>query len=84
MKKPWLAFLCSFFVPGAGLAYLGNWLAGIVNLCLATLIVVGFMMVQPDQSLDYLHYVILVIAAGSGGFAHAWSLRANRRRVENE
>lgn len=32
MKNPFLAFVLSLVIPGAGLAYLGQWLVGLVNL----------------------------------------------------
>lgn len=78
IKKPWVAFVCSLLVPGAGLAYLGKWLAGAVNLGVATAIVAVFLLAQPEKSLDYIHYVILLLAAGSAGLAHAWASRMNK------
>jgi len=75
VKKPWLAFVCSLLIPGAGLAYLGRWRAGLVNLCVATAIVAACWLIRPQSSLDYIHYVILVLAAGSAGLAHAWATR---------
>ena len=32
MKNPFLAFVLSLVVPGAGIAYLGQWLVGLLNL----------------------------------------------------
>ena len=79
-KKPWVAFLLSFLIPGAGLFYLGYWKAALVNLvlgtALATLVVEhpGLMGVSEHE-----HYALLVIASASAGVAHAlsetWVLR---------
>lgn len=35
MKKPWLAFLLSFLIVGAGLAYLGKWGLAAANFFIA-------------------------------------------------
>ena len=75
MKSPWLAFLLSLIVPGAGLVYLGKWRAGLANFCLATAIVGGFLIFRSETSMDYIHYVILAVATGSAGLAHARATR---------
>ena len=77
MKKPWLAFVLSFLVPGAGLMYLGRWAAGLVNLALVTAIMVGVALVQQEAFFSYAHYLALTLAAGSAGLAHALCARRN-------
>jgi len=79
-KKPWVAFVLSFLVPGAGLFYLGYWKSGVVNLCVAT--VLAMLVVERPGMMgvsDYEHYALLVIASASAGVAHAlsetWVLR---------
>jgi len=75
MKEPWKAFVLSFVLPGAGLAYLGKWSWAVVNFCIATVVLMVVMFVQSETAFDYLHYLILIIAAGSGGWAHACAVR---------
>ncbi len=79
-KKPWVAFLWSFLIPGAGLCYLGYWKAGLVNLVLATAL--AMLIVEHPGMMgvsEYEHYALLVIASASAGVAHAlsetWVLR---------
>ena len=72
-KSGRLAFLYSFVLPGAGLVYLGKWRAGAVNLAIAILLPVLAVYAMPDGFVDHIHYLLLVIAAGSGAFAHAQS-----------
>jgi hypothetical protein len=70
-KSRWLAFLLSFVLPGAGLAYLGNWRLGAVNLVVAILFPLFVATTMSDVIVEHIHYVFLVIAVGSGAFAHA-------------
>ena len=67
MKKSTIAAVTSFVIPGAGLWYLGKRAVGLVNLLVATAIIVLLAGVVSDQ----IHYVILAVAAGSAGLAHA-------------
>ena len=70
MKSPFLAFLLSFFLPGAGLAYLGFWKAALLNFILALAIGVILAFVLPDStSGSYLRYVAFGLAGGSGAYA---------------
>ena len=59
-KKPWVAFILSFLLPGAGLAYLGKWLWGVVNLVivLGTGVAVAFFVTDPD--------IVPAVGAGLG------------------
>ena len=49
MKKPGLAFVFNFLLAGAGLAYLGMWVWGVVNLVVT--LVIAYMVIQyaPEQ-----------------------------------
>ena len=81
-KKPWVAFVLSFFVPGAGLCYLGKWAWGFVNFA----VFVGAIVMLPLMPLgrevfDYFHYVVLILMAGSAGFAHAAATSQTPRRA---
>jgi len=67
MKKSTTAAVMSFVIPGAGLWCLGKRAVGMANLLVATAIIVLLAGVVSDQ----IHYVILAVAAGSAGLAHA-------------
>ena len=75
MKSPLLAFLLSFFFPGLGLVYTGHRWQGVVNLLIALAVPPILIWLWPDSVLEFLHYVMLAIAAGSGGLAHAAALK---------
>jgi hypothetical protein len=47
-KKPWVAFLLSIFLTGAGLAYLGKWGWAVLNLLAALGIGYAAIMVYPE------------------------------------
>jgi hypothetical protein len=47
-KKPWVAFLLSFLLPGAGLAYLGQWGWAVLNLVVAIGVPIIAIQVYPD------------------------------------
>lgn len=78
MKKPWLAFALSVIVPGAGLAYLGHWLWGAINLAafLAALALISLVFSDTIVG-EEIHYVMAALAAASGGWAHAWCVQHN-------
>ena len=82
MTRPPVAFLLSFAVPGLGLLYLGRWAAAAVNLAIAIAIPLLVLWIWPARALDFLHYVLLAIAAGSAGAAHAASLGQAKKRRE--
>ena len=65
VKKPWLAFLLSFLIAGAGFAYLGKWTWAILNLSGA--IAVGLVVYR--FSPDSLSMASTVVAAASGSLA---------------
>jgi hypothetical protein len=61
MKKPWLAFILNFLLAGAGLAYLGMWLWGIVNLLVALALGVGIVFYVPASQQSWLEIVLPVV-----------------------
>lgn len=80
MKKPWLAFTLSFLLPGAGLAYLGKWGWGLVNLLAVLAIGVGLALLLPAATFH--HFIRLVgygCAGGSGGLAQWFAAQMNQQ-----
>lgn len=72
MKKPWLAFLFSFFLPGAGLWYLGKTWPGIVNLLVVLAIGLLCAFLLPEEVFEkYRNFITMGCAGGSGGLAQA-------------
>lgn len=67
MKRSTKAAAFSFFIPGAGLWYLGEHRNAVINLVVAAMLSV----LALASGHEHLHYAFLVIAAGSAGFAHA-------------
>jgi zinc ribbon protein len=49
-KKPWVAFLLSILLTGAGLAYLGKWGWAVLNLLAALGIGIAVALTYPDAS----------------------------------
>ena len=81
MKKPFLAFLFSFFLPGAGLAYLGMWKPALLNL--AIVLAVGFALVlvlPPDVFDHYIRYVGYGAAGGSAALAQQLAKQQNAKQ----
>ena len=72
MKRRTIATVMSLFVPGSGLWYLHRKSAAVINLALAILIptLIGLF-----WTTEYIHYVLLAVAAGSAGYAHAVGTR---------
>ena len=78
-KRPWLAFVLSLLLPGAGLAYAGYRRLAVLNLLVAVLLLVSFVLLWPRETLfDWLHYLLLVVGAASGGLAHVAAGLYNR------
>ncbi len=75
MKKPVRAALMSMVIPGSGLWYTGHRKMAVANFLIALIcplagLMTGFLA-------EHIHYVILAIAAGSAGLAHAMAERSN-------
>ena len=69
MKNRNIAATLSFFVPGSGLWYLGRRRWAIANLLAATGLLLSAGGIE--AATERIHYVILAVAAGSAGLAHA-------------
>ncbi len=79
MKSPLLAFTLNFFIPGAGLWYLGKPGWGGVNFLVVLAIGVAAAALLPEEAFDkYVRYLALACSAGSGGLAHALAQQKNR------
>lgn len=76
MKRPVVAFVLSFIIPGAGLWYLGMPLRGLLNLVAVIVLGIVLWLVLPlEVTENNFHYFVLCCGAGSGGLAHAVALR---------
>jgi hypothetical protein len=79
MKKPSIAFLLSFLLPGAGLAYLGKWKWAITNLAVVLLVGGLAAFLLPEDIFDrYIRYVAFGCAGGSGALAQQLAAHMNR------
>jgi len=67
MKPTVIAPLLNAILPGAGLWYLGESARGIANFLAA----VAVTAVAGLLGTEHIHYVLLAIATGSAGYAHA-------------
>lgn len=67
MKRSTKAAAFSFFLPGAGLWYLGEYGHAVVNFIVAAILSV----LALATGHEHLHYAFLAISAGSAGYAHA-------------
>jgi hypothetical protein len=79
MKRPWLAFTLSFFLPGAGLWYLGKWMWGCANLALVLAIgVIATFALSEEAFEKYIRILAVGCAGGSGGLAMAVAKEMNQ------
>ncbi len=76
MKKSTIAAVLNFVIPGAGLWYLGRRSWAAANVLGATALVLGI--TATGQLSEQIHYVILAVAAGSAGLAHAAGSRMDQ------
>lgn len=73
-KKPWVAFLLSILLTGAGLAYLGKWGWAILNFIAALGIGIAVALTYPDASSP----VGIGILVGSAVFAKNLAVKMNQ------
>ena len=79
-KSPMLAFTLNFFVPGAGLWYLGSWAWGLLNLLVVIAIGVTAAFALTDDTFDRIRGPLAAACAGgSGGLAMALVNQSNAR-----
>ena len=79
-KKPIIAFILSFLLPGAGLVYLGKWKWGFINLGMVLLIGVAAAFLLSDETLhQYGRYIAIGCSGGSAGLAQALATQMNKR-----
>jgi hypothetical protein len=82
MKSPFQAFTLSFFLPGAGLWYLGKWAWGFVNL--AVVLVIGVIAALALGEEAFLKYILMIACGcggGSGGLAMALAQQMNQKTM---
>jgi TM2 domain-containing membrane protein YozV len=72
-KKPWVAFILSFLLPGAGLAYLGKWGWGLLNL--VSVIVVGAAVTPFNLDPSIISAIGMGLAAGSAALAKSLAVQ---------
>jgi hypothetical protein len=83
MKNPWLAFILSFLLPGAGLWYLGLLLWGFVNLLVVIAISFAFFFVLPEETFEHYRGTILAgCGGGSAGLALQIAKQRNAQKVK--
>lgn len=70
MKSPRIAAVLNFLIPGAGMLYIGHQRLAVANFLVAVAVPWIWLSLVVD-GVENVHYVILGIAAGSAGFAHA-------------
>jgi hypothetical protein len=78
MKKPWIAFLLSFLVAGAGFVYPGKWTWALLNFFGA--IAVGLIVYR--FSPDSLGIASTAVAAASGSFAMTAAKTMNTKSIQ--
>lgn len=81
MKKPFLAFLLSFILPGAGLAYLGMWKPALLNLVIVLAGGSALVLILPPDVFDhYIRYVGYGAAGGSAALAQQLAKQYNAKQ----
>lgn len=72
MKQPFVAFLLSFFLPGAGLAYLGRWKHAALNFGGVLAVGVVAALLLPEEWFERgIRYLSFGLAGGSAAYAQA-------------
>ncbi|MDB6029285.1 MAG: hypothetical protein JWM68_5508 [Verrucomicrobiales bacterium] len=85
MKKPFLAFLLSFLLPGAGLAYLGKWKWAIINLSVVLGIGLLLAFILSDEVFEKcIRPIAAGLAGGSGGLAQLLAKQMNEKATSKD
>src|SRR5438067_2267689 len=85
MKSPFLAFTLSFFLPGAGLCYLGKWAWGLVNLAVVLVIGVVAALVSSEEAVEKcIRFLSIGCGGGSGGLAMALAHQVNHGKKNTD
>lgn len=69
-KNTVLATVLNAALPGVGFAYLGRWKWAIINFVVVQAIIVGAVYANEPAVVEHIHWIILVLAVGSGSLAH--------------
>lgn len=84
MKRPGVAFVLSFLLPGAGLWYLGKWKYGFLNLGVVLVLGLILALSLPDQVFDkWIHYVAVGFSGGSAWLAKQMADQMNSKRRQD-
>lgn len=82
-KKPLIAGILNFTLPGLGLLYLGYKKAAIINFALVNVTLIAFTVGFADPTLiEHVHYLFLGLAALSAGYAHG--VAASRHKSDGD
>lgn len=65
-----LATVLNAVLPGAGFAYLRRWKWAIINFVVVQTIIVGAVLTNEPTMVEHIHWIVLVLAVGSGSLAH--------------
>jgi hypothetical protein len=80
MKKPFVAFLLSFIIPGAGLAYVGRWKHAFLNIAVVLAIGIVLAVCLPEATFhEYIRYVAYGISGGSAALAQQAAQQHNAK-----
>lgn len=79
MRKSTIAALMSLLIPGAGLLYCGRMRLALVNMDLGLMLPLA--VVWAGFPSEHVLWLILAIAAGSAGFAHATAQKLSSETV---
>ncbi len=72
------AFFLSFFLPGAGLWYLGKWKHGFINLGVVFALGLTLFLVLPEETFFRIRrWIAIGCGAGSAGLAQAMAKQMN-------